>query len=492
MLAVWSIFAVIGLAVIFEPLSIWPLAFVGYVPLLKICEKAKPILAFFVVFLIALILENIYFFWIYQVQVFKLMHASILAPYFAVYWAIWAAIASYILRARFSFVTTLIGISGAWVLMDYIMANLSFLAFPWNTLAHSQFDNKWLLQWASVFGEYGIAFIVISANVIIFYAARLSNRVLLVSASVVISIHIIGAFAYVVQPQPDLFVRIASLQPSFGLAKVHSEQDPNQRFRRLLDLTLEAASYDPTLVVWPEGALRGRGIASDSRFSQIQQLSSTGNVSILTGYAEDEKFTTSTDSKPEQYNQAILISSSGKPIIYSKQLLMPFAEYLPYDDIIDWPTWFVSMNSNLKPGDKAVEMRASGIVASTIICWENLFTRFVREGLSRDTNLIVDLVNDNWFGKTSAPYQHNIASIFRAVEFGVPVVISSNTGPSQIIDAHGKVIASASDTFKQTYIVADVPLRSTRTIYYYIGDVFVLFQLLFLVGLFVNDKLKLK
>jgi apolipoprotein N-acyltransferase len=83
---------------------------------------------------------------------------------------------------------------------------------------------------------------------------------------------------------------------------------------------------------------------------------------------------------------------------------------------------------------------------------------------------VVQLTNDVWFGRTAAPWQHNRASVLRAVETGTPVVIASNTGPSQIIDGRGRVVATAATWFDAATVTADVPLRDGTTPYARTGD----------------------
>lgn len=90
----------------------------------------------------------------------------------------------------------MVGVSSLRVLLDYVMANIWFLAFPWNTLAHSQYLDKCLLQWAGVFGEYRIAFVVIAVNYVLFYYRDLSHTVLSRYLGVLVLIHLAGAGIY--------------------------------------------------------------------------------------------------------------------------------------------------------------------------------------------------------------------------------------------------------------------------------------------------------
>jgi apolipoprotein N-acyltransferase len=125
---------------------------------------------------------------------------------------------------------------------------------------------------------------------------------------------------------------------------------------------------------------------------------------------------------------------------------------------------------------------ANGRTAAPIICWENLFGGYVRWTIRGDTDIVLHLVNDNWSGVSQAAYQHIAASAVRAVENRVPFVVASNTGPSRIIDAKGRILAEQPVLFRQGVIIADVEPAKTRSFYYHYGDWLVMLCGLVLVG----------
>ncbi len=105
-----------------------------------------------------------------------------------------------------------------------------------------------------------------------------------------------------------------------------------------------------------------------------------------------------------------------------------------------------------------------------LICWENLFADLARSTTRDGAQILLQLTNDAWFGRTAAAAQHNLASILRAVENGVPIAIASNAGPSQVIDGSGRIVASAGPAFGEGIAVASVTLRSRTTFYSRAGD----------------------
>jgi apolipoprotein N-acyltransferase len=107
-----------------------------------------------------------------------------------------------------------------------------------------------------------------------------------------------------------------------------------------------------------------------------------------------------------------------------------------------------------------------------LICYEGIFPRLSRQLVARGADFLVNITNDAWFGKTSAPHQHLAMVTLRAVENRVPVVRAANTGISAVVDVDGRVrwqtglfeTVARADTVEWTHI---------RTLYTRHGDVFV-------------------
>ena len=74
-----------------------------------------------------------------------------------------------------------------------------------------------------------------------------------------------------------------------------------------------------------------------------------------------------------------------------------------------------------------------------IICYEIAFPNYVAKK-SKKADIILNLTNDGWFGISSGPYQHLVASRFRAVENKIPVIRVSNSGITAYIDEYGRIV----------------------------------------------------
>ena len=110
--------------------------------------------------------------------------------------------------------------------------------------------------------------------------------------------------------------------------------------------------------------------------------------------------------------------------------------------------------------------------------------------MEKGAEFLVVITNDAWFGKSAAPYQHLQASVFRAIENGVPVIHTANTGVSAFIDRTGKVVdrvkdQQGSDIFIAGGLIRPVELGSGKTFYRKWGYQFPIYCLVFVLVSFI-------
>jgi apolipoprotein N-acyltransferase len=106
-----------------------------------------------------------------------------------------------------------------------------------------------------------------------------------------------------------------------------------------------------------------------------------------------------------------------------------------------------------------------------LICYELIFPSLSRAAVRNGADLFVNITNDAWYGRSSAPYQHFSMAVFRAVENRRSLVRSANTGVSGFIDPVGRIM-SASAIFEEAALTNEVPLLNISTAYARAGDVF--------------------
>lgn len=413
--------------------------------------------------------------WMFEVPGFALHHAAILGLYLGLYPAAWAAGVA-VFRCR-GLPIWVLG-PALWVALDYTRSHAGFLGVSWGTLAHSQHRDLALLQLASLAGEYGVTFVVVLGNAALAESlTRRAWRPVLLAGAAVALVHLGGALALEESAVPTP-VRIAVVQPSITVEERETAERWAASILRLERLTRVAAAARPAAIVWPETAVRA--LTRDPELVvRVQALARETDTPLIVGSSEFVKFPVAGKEARvglRAYNMAHLVvpdADLGEP--YHKILLVPFGEYQPLESMVRWPTWLVPRVMGGLPGETRRQfVLPDGTSLAPLICWENLFGDFVRAWVRDGARLLVQLTNDAWFGVSAAPRQHNLASVLRAVENRTPVAIASNTGPSQIIDRNGRVVAEIPGLFVDGVAWADVPLGTGGTPYTRSGDVFAL------------------
>jgi apolipoprotein N-acyltransferase len=160
------------------------------------------------------------------------------------------------------------------------------------------------------------------------------------------------------------------------------------------------------------------------------------------------------------FNSAFLFNPNGEfAQVYHKQKLVIFGEYIPLVRWLPFVKWFTPITGGYAAGDKPAtfEIRGWGerprepqieldngnvpprqmVNAAPLICFEDMFPQTARGSVQSDTDFLVNLTNDGWFGKGAEQWQQAAAAAFRAVENGVPLVRCCNNGVTCWIDPHG-------------------------------------------------------
>ena len=256
-----------------------------------------------------------------------------------------------------------------------------------------------------------------------------------------------------VAPESETKLNIRIVQPNIGnFLKLDSESGGFDSIRTVFESYKELSvngATKPDLIIWPETAfphmLRGGMMKLHPKvtprlFKEI--IDETESELIIGGY----------DMNPEsagrfmgEYNAAFHFGKDYRlKNVYRKQLLIPFGEGLPFGPLNKPLSKVLSNVSFFAAGTEFTLFETDqGFKFSSIICYEALFSTFIREYLNtlRDQgdkpDFILNLTNDSWYGDTSEPYQHLFLAKWRAVEFALPMVRSTNTGVTSVIYEDG-------------------------------------------------------
>jgi apolipoprotein N-acyltransferase len=179
------------------------------------------------------------------------------------------------------------------------------------------------------------------------------------------------------------------------------------------------------------------------------------------------------DAEEITFHNSIIVVDNSSSIIetYDKQHLVPFGEYIPLSDIFDISP--IIGFSGLEKGEGSnVITPPDGPAFIPQVCYEAIFPSLAKPNEpGKSPQWIVNATNDAWYGDTAGPHQHLKKASFRAIEQGMPMVRSANTGISAIIDSYGRIIEHI-EFGKQGQIVSSLPkTTSQQTLYSKTGDI---------------------
>ncbi|HZQ47651.1 MAG TPA: apolipoprotein N-acyltransferase [Verrucomicrobiae bacterium] len=387
-------------------------------------------------------------------------------------------------------------ISGAalWVALEMMIAR--FLGgFPWNLLGDSQFRLLPLIQIASFTGVYGVSFLLVWSSLSIVGAVMvIIRRPAMRSAWIgeiilpMLAVSVLYATGYqkLLRPEPKQpELKLALVQPSIPQTLIWDPKESYYRFEQLIQLSQKALTNKPDLLIWPEAAVPGLIRAYEDISGPIENLARTNKIWMIIGGDDFELHPNAkTLEDSDFFNSSFLISPEGRLAgNYRKRNLVIFGEYVPLTKWLPFLKFLTPITGGFTPGDRPVPFIMPDLKAkvSVLICYEDVFPHLVREYVSDDTDFLVNLTNNGWFGEGAAQWQHAAAALFRAVENGVPLVRCSNNGLTCWIDSCGRMRqVFHSDThgiYGPGFMIARIPVlapgeKRVPTYYRQHGDVF--------------------
>ncbi len=348
--------------------------------------------------------------------------------------------------------------------------------FPWAGIAQI-WVNTPFAQILSLVGPYGLGALTLFATVPL-GAALFSDRT---RTGTAVSIGLTAgcaalALIYAANRPPVVpsgnVVRL--IQPN---APQHQKWDPAYAplfFARQLEFTV--AEPRPDLIVWPETSVPAWLGSAQPYLSAIGDAAQGTPVVLGIQRAEGQQI----------YNSMIYLNEEGQQVgLYDKHHLAPFGEYVPFGEVMARFGIYgmaATTGNGFSAGPGAALMDA-GVLgkALPLICYEAVFTQDVLAAPGR-ADFLLQITNDAWFGTRSGPYQHLAQAQMRAIEQGLPMLRSANTGVSAMIDPLGRITESLA-LGQAGFIDAELPRPQAPTVYSRIGDSPVFLALLVLFAL---------
>ncbi|WP_205042009.1 apolipoprotein N-acyltransferase [Rhodoligotrophos defluvii] len=354
-----------------------------------------------------------------------------------------------------------------------------FTGFPWALPGYALGLSESLAQGASLVGAYGLTLLMVFAAclpVLLIDRAALSLRrslPFLATMAFFAGLWTFGAErlshdASTAAPGP----RVRIVQPDIPQGAKWNPQYATE----ILDLFLELSTAKPPTnprglaavdyLIWPESALP---FLLDERADVRGVIGAVlpDNVTLFTGAIRRGPDPDNPGSQGLFYNSLQVIDHTGTVIAgYDKQHLVPFGEYLPFESLLR-PLGFrklVTVPAGFAAGSGPRTLALPGIPPfSPLICYEIIFPGAVADE-ARRPQWLLNVTNDAWFGQSLGPHQHFVQARFRAIEEGLPLVRSANTGISAVIDPYGRIVEQIG-LGERGLIDTDLPSALPPTVY---------------------------
>lgn len=465
-------------------------AWFGFAPLFYAIKNQSKIKAFLLSYFTGIIFWSGIIYWLVHVT---LLGTIVLILYLALYFGIFGLIVRAIRHqspsgrlgfALHSPAVSLIFIPSAWVLLEYIRSYL-FTGLPWALLGYTQYLNLPIIQIADITGVWGVSFLVMMVNSALGFqlSAPSKKRVYILPVLLVAVVLSYGYFKlYGQEPSAKSHqLKVAAIQ---GNIAQELKWDPDAQeyiVNEYAQLSEEANKEKPDLIIWPEAAAPGV-LGEDGRiFQGIFALSKKINTPLLAGSLRIQS--------GDYFNSALLIEKGKVTSAYDKLHLVPFGEFVPLKNIFPFLQRIAPIG-DIAPGRNQTVFRINtdkGESAfSVLICFEDLFPELSRRFVKQGAEYIFNITNDAWYKRSSAPYQHLQASVFRAVENRVYLGRAANTGITAFIAPSGKVISKVENERGKDIFVSGYKIQAVsstgrpRSFYTRYGDLFILICILFI------------
>jgi len=263
-------------------------------------------------------------------------------------------------------------------------------------------------------------------------------------------------------------LQFAAVQPDVPESYKNDEAHVRQIFDRYNGLTEAALVLRPQLLIWPEAATLA-DIYEPNTFAWLKEIAGSTDAAFMFG---------SFLSPPGQgdYNIAACLTRHGQAVqIYRKMHLVPFGEYIPLRHAFPLFAWIAG---ELVPHDllagteySLFQLDTPPVRVGPLICFEDTDGDHDRHFVQRGAQLLINITNDSWFGRSPGAWQHLANAMFRCVENRRPMIRDGNTGITCVIDAEGRIELEApafTEGFRKDTV--NVPADGPVTFYTRHGD----------------------
>lgn len=364
------------------------------------------------------------------------------------------------------------------IFWEFLRGNI-FTGLPLNLMGFAFDFSTALLQSASIWGVYGLTFIVIilALSASLFINSPYRPRLVFFGIFGILAVLWLGGSA-------RLYMNPTQFHTDILMRLVQGNIDQKDKWRdemrsiianRYLELSGRQTSSDGqgsnriTHLIWPESAMPFL-LEPDSSFMREATRILNEDAYLIAGAVRRQ-----INGETTEFYNSVLAFDAGSNRLgkYDKHHLVPFGEYLPLRNLLEKGGLrkLVQMRDNFETGDAPSNIYLKNTPAFAVnICFEIIFSADVVDRENRP-EWILNVTNDAWFGNSIGPYQHLAQARMRAVEEGLPLVRAANTGITAVFDPLGRVIGQLQKG-ESAVLDSPLPLKINPTPYVWLTTYF--------------------
>ncbi len=383
----------------------------------------------------------------------------------------------------------LIGLAITLSLTEWLRGHV-LTGFPWNVPGYALTGSDAMMQWASLFGVNGLTFIAVMifsspAAVWAVSGMRCCSSLQRFGTPVLMALILVAGTLWghwrlhSNDTQYVDGVNLRLVQPSIPQQEKWKPENRAAIFQKLLKVSRNGAANGKvdgvTHLIWPESAIPFLLEETPEALKAISLMMPPGSV-FITGAARAKREGATAEGKREKleiFNSLFVMDDMSQLLsYYDKVHLVPFGEYLPYQESLEsiGLEQLVRLRGGFSAGNGTRLTVAPNIPPFiALICYEIIFPGAIREKDSAP-GWMLNVTNDAWFGDSAGPEQHFHHARLRAVEEGLPLVRVANNGFTAVVDSYGRI---ASQLPRNVEFVLDsgLPTASEGTIFVKWGEV---------------------